>query len=238
MDGLTLSVLAAAGGIAVLHTVVGPDHYLPFVALARARGWGLRRTLVVTAVCGLGHVLSSAALGLVGVAIGAGVGAVERSEGMRGSLAAWMLVAFGGAYALWGVRHALRQRRGLELHEHGGHVHLHGGGSHSHSHSRAAAGRADGGSAGFWTLFTIFVLGPCEPLIPLVVLPASEGRWGLAGVTTLVFGAVTVLTMTAVVAAAAGGARALQLGPLERWAHSLAGLMVAGSGLAVLFAGL
>jgi hypothetical protein len=179
-------------------------------------------------------VLSSAALGLVGVGIGVGVGALERTEGLRGGLAAWLLVAFGAAYALFGARHALRRRRGLELHEHGGHVHLHGHGAGAHTHAQPG----DGGSASFWTLFAIFVLGPCEPLIPLVVLPASEGRWSLAWATVLVFGLVTVLTMTALVAAATKGARALRLGPLERWSHALAGLVVAGSGLAVLFAGL
>ena len=212
MDGLTLSVLIAACGIAVLHTAVGPDHYLPFVALSRARGWSRRRTFSVTALCGLGHVLSSVALGGIGVAIGVGVGALESVESARGGLAAWLLVAFGAAYALWGARR-----------------------SHAHAHGR---GGADGGRATFWAIFAVFVLGPCEPLIPLVVLPASEGRWGLAGATALVFGAVTVLTMTALVSLAASGTRNLRLGFLERWSHSLAGLLMAASGLAVLFAGI
>ena len=63
VSGFSLSVIAAAGGIAFLHTILGPDHYLPFIVMARARSWSMARTLLVTAVCGLGHVASSILLG-------------------------------------------------------------------------------------------------------------------------------------------------------------------------------
>ncbi|NIR37211.1 MAG: hypothetical protein GWN73_15615, partial [Actinobacteria bacterium] len=56
------SLLAAAVGVAVTHTALGPDHYLPFVMLARARKWSWARTLTVTGICGLGHVASSVLL--------------------------------------------------------------------------------------------------------------------------------------------------------------------------------
>ena len=46
----------------------------------------------------------------------------------------WSLVALGVVYGLWGLRHGLRQRRGLELHSHDGHVHLHSHGDHAHGH--------------------------------------------------------------------------------------------------------
>ena len=51
--------------------------------------------------------------------------------------------------------------------------------SHAHMHE-APAGRTN---LTPWALFIIFVLGPCEPLIPLFVLPASRGDWALAGAT-------------------------------------------------------
>ena len=59
--------------IAVTHTALGPDHYLPFVLLAQARGWSRTRAAWVTAVCGIGHVLSSLLLGTIGLALGVGV---------------------------------------------------------------------------------------------------------------------------------------------------------------------
>ncbi len=233
MDALSFSLLAAAAGVAVTHTLLGPDHYLPFVMLARARGWSRARTVAVTAVCGLGHVASSLILGGIGIAAGLAVGHLERVEGGRGSLAAWALIAFGVAYGAWGARRAVRSSRGLEPHQHHGHVHLHshGGGAHQH---RAAERRS---ATTFWALFVIFVLGPCEPLIPLFVLPASRGAWGLAAATAAVFGLVTILTMTAVTAVALSGVRLLPLGRLERWSHTLAGLVIAASGLAILVLG-
>ena len=44
---LTL-LLVTAASIGVVHTLLGPDHYLPFVAMAKARGWSLARTLRIT----------------------------------------------------------------------------------------------------------------------------------------------------------------------------------------------
>jgi hypothetical protein len=246
-DAVTWSVLLAAATIAFLHTALGPDHTLPFVMLSRARRWSVRKTLLVTTACGIGHVASSLVLGLLGLVLGASVGAVEHAEGFRGDLAGWALVVFGSVYGLWGLRRALRARTGLELHEHGGHVHLHrhGIGAHVHPHVslptlRLNAHRAEpvGRSATFWTLFLVFVLGPCEPLIPLFLIPASQGRWVLAAWTGIVFAIVTLVTMLALVGVAVVGLARFDGARLERWTHALAGATVAGSGLAVLFAGL
>jgi hypothetical protein len=56
--------------IAFLHTLAGPDHYLPFIALSKARGWSMGRTIMWTIICGCGHVWSSVLLGLGGAALG------------------------------------------------------------------------------------------------------------------------------------------------------------------------
>ena len=95
-----------------------------------------------------------------------------------------------------------------------------------------------GSNLTFWALFLSFVLGPCEPLIPLFVLPASRGDWGLAAATAAVFTAVTLVTMVGLTAVAIKGAKQLRLGRLERWSHTLAGSVIAASGLAILFLGL
>ena len=231
---VTTSVVLAAAAVAFIHTVLGPDHYLPFVMLARARNWSVVRAALITTVCGLGHVASSVLLGGIGLALGVAVGKIEGVEGGRGHLAAWALVAFGTAYALWGVRNALRTRHGIEAHDHHGHVHLHTHGDHPHEHESGDAGS----QTTFWALFVIFVLGPCEPLIPLFVLPASRGAWGMAVLAALVFGLVTISTMVGLVVLALLGVKRLPLGPLERWSHALAGAVVAASGMAIIFLGL
>ncbi len=233
VDVFSLDLVLAAAAIALTHTVLGPDHTVPFVMLAGSRRWSQRRALVVTFLCGLGHVGSSVVLGAVGLALGYGVAHVTRAETVRGGLAAWALVAFGTAYAAWGVRHAIRRREGLEPHDHHGHVHLHAHGHHAHEHAVPDRSRTT-----FWALFLVFVLGPCEPLIPLFVLPASRGRWGLAALTAVVFGVVTIATMLALVALALAGVRRLPFASLERWSHAFAGGVIAASGLAVIFLGL
>ena len=58
---LRLLVLTAAS-LGFVHTVLGPDHYLPFTVLAKARKWSISKTAVITCLCGAGHVLSSVVL--------------------------------------------------------------------------------------------------------------------------------------------------------------------------------
>lgn len=229
---LTLS----AAAIAFVHTVLGPDHYLPFVALARARGWSLGKTLRVTLWCGLGHLAGSVLLGLLGILLGTQLASLEWLEALRGNLAAWLLIGFGLAYTAWGIRQAYRNRPHAHWHSHDGvahsHVHTHQGG-HAHPHVADGGGR----SVAPWAIFIIFVLGPCEPLIPLLMYPAA--RESMAGVlaVTVVFGLVTVLTMLATVALAVKGLQKIRLRAFERYAHALAGSAILACGLAIVFLG-
>lgn len=234
MSTFSPSLLAAAFGVGVVHTVLGPDHYLPFIMLAKARGWSRMRTIAVTSICGLGHIGSSVILGGLGIAFGFAIGQLDSVESGRGPLAAWALVAFGVAYALWGLRHALRKRKGIEAHVHGDDVHIHSHGLHPHGDEHHKIGA----NTTFWTLFIIFVLGPCEPLIPLFALPASQGRWDVAVATAAVFGIATLVSMVGATLAGLQGLKMLNLGPLERWSHVLAGCVIAAAGLSVIYLGL
>jgi hypothetical protein len=233
MSGFEGNLLVAAAFVAVSHTALGPDHTVPFVVLARARGWSRTRTLVVTLACGAGHVGASLLLGGLGLLLGYGVGHLAFVEEARGDLAAWGLVAFGVAYGAWGLRKAVCRQAGLVPHEHGEVVHLHPRGDRPHDHASEERART-----AFWTLFLVFVLGPCEPLIPLFVLPASRGAWGLAGATAATFALFTLATMAAAVLCGLAGIERLPLARLERYSHALAGAAIAGCGLAVALLGL
>ncbi|MEJ2580526.1 MAG: hypothetical protein P8127_02635 [Acidobacteriota bacterium] len=228
------SLLAAAFGVGVVHTLLGPDHYLPFIMLAKARGWSRVRTVAVTSICGLGHIGSSVILGSLGIAFGLAIGQIDSVESGRGPLAAWALVAFGVAYALWGLRHALRKRKGIEAHVHGDEVHIHSHGLSPHGHEHQTVGA----TTTFWTLFIIFVLGPCEPLIPLFALPASQGRWDVALLTAVVFGVATLVSMVGATLLGLKGLNMLKLGPLEQWSHVIAGCVIAAAGLSIIYLGL
>ncbi|MFC1595493.1 hypothetical protein ACFL3X_01105 [Gemmatimonadota bacterium] len=246
MSNDILLLAASAASIGFLHTLLGPDHYLPFIVMSRAREWSLSKTAWITVLCGIGHVLSSVVLGLVGVAVGVAVFRLEALESVRGDLAGWALIAFGFAYAVWGIRAAVRHRPHRHAHLHAeesapnaeseqadGHEHEHiHVGLHSHTHDYS------GKKLTPWVLFIIFVLGPCEPLIPLLMYPAArESTAGLI-LVTVVFGVVTITTMVAVVLLASWGVGFTRLGRLERYTHALAGAAILLSGLAIKFLGL
>lgn len=234
-DSLVLFVTSASLGF--FHTVLGPDHYLPFIAMSRSGKWSLKKTTVVTVCCGIGHVLSSVALGILGIAFGIAVTRLEAVESIRGQIAAWALIAFGLVYMVWGLRQASRNKR---------HEHFHGhrdGSVHRHSHDHRAEhthvhGREHANSITPWVLFTIFVFGPCEPLIPLLMYPAAQGS--LLGVSVVVglFGGVTILTMLSIVLVSGFGMNLVPTTRLERYTHAVAGATILLCGISVRFLGL
>lgn len=230
-------LLITAASIGFFHTLAGPDHYLPFIAMARARNWSTSRTAVITFLCGVGHVGSSVLLGLVGIAIGSAVGRLEVIESVRGDIAAWLLTAFGFTYFVWGVHRAVRNRPHRHLHVHGDgipHEHAHGhAGEHVHVHARSEKANITP-----WVLFTIFVFGPCEPLIPILMYPAAHQSTGALLLVTGVFALATIGTMMVIVMTAVRGLALLPLKGLERYTHAVAGAAILLCGLAILFLGL
>ena len=226
-----------AASIGFIHTILGPDHYLPFIAMSKARNWSRTRTAVITLLCGIGHVLGSVVLGLVGVFLGIVVFKLESVEAFRGDLAGWLLIGFGTAYLLWGIRHAIRSGSHEHKHHHGpegthSHHHSHLGG-HTHVHDEENTA-----SLTPWILFTIFVLGPCEPLIPLIMYPAAKYNVVAVLAVASVFGVVTIATMLASVMVSYYGLSKLSLPQVERYSHALAGLTILVCGGSIKFLGL
>lgn len=232
-----LVLAATAASIGFVHTLLGPDHYLPFIVMAKSRGWTRRKALAVTSLCGLGHVAGSVLLGTVGIALGLAVGNLEAIEAVRGDWAAWALIAFGVTYLAWGLKHAHKNRPHSHVHHHAdGTVHTHG---HTHHAAHAHVHPAKSGAVLTpWALFLIFVLGPCEPLIPLLMYPAAQASWGAVIGVAAVFGAATLVTMVGAVALALFGLERVSFAPMARFSHALAGGAVAMSGGAIVFLGL
>jgi ABC-type nickel/cobalt efflux system permease component RcnA len=219
-----------------VHTLLGPDHYLPFIVMSRARKWSLRKTLFISFLCGLGHVLSSILLGFLGLALGIALFRLEGIESFRGGMAAWLLIVFGFAYFVWGLRRAAKNKPHS-------HLHLHPDGPHDHSHHHVLQhmhvhDKEREVNLTPWILFTIFVFGPCEPLIPLVMFPASKHNTAGVVLVAVTFGAATIITMMAVIALASWGVSFIKLGKLERYVHALAGAMIFFSGISVQLLGL
>lgn len=229
-------LIFTAASIGFFHTLFGPDHYLPFIVMSRARKWSIIKTGWITFLCGLGHVGSSVLLGGVGIALGAAVTKLEFIESFRGELAAWFLVAFGLVYFIWGTHRAVKNHphTHLHLHEEDNHTHTHAHiREHMHIHEKEG-----GTNLTPWILFVIFVFGPCEPLIPLLMYPAAKNSLQGLILITAVFAATTILTMLGVVLIASLGVTLLPLKQLERYNHALAGAAICICGLAIQFLGL
>ena len=232
--------------IGFIHTLVGPDHYLPFVVMQKARNWSFNKTMGITFIAGLGHVLGSVALGVAGILLGTALNLLESVESYRGDIAAWLLIGFGFAYGMWGIRYIYKSKSHTHTHEHQAgetHLHEHDHHDHEHEHSHKHFGRhahihGDEKSLTPWALFIIFVLGPCEPLIPVLMYPAATGSWYDVAMVSIAFGGATILTMMGVVAIASKGMANLNLGFLEKYVHAIAGFIIAISGLSIQFLGL
>jgi hypothetical protein len=82
-------------------------------------------------------------------------------------------------------------------------------------------------------LFTIFVFGPCEPLIPLPMYPATAlSSWAVV-LVAVVFGVVTIATMTGVIYLSSLGLGFISPERLGRFSHSLASGTIFLCGIAI-----
>lgn len=230
-------LMITAASLGFFHTLFGPDHYLPFIAIARARKWSWLKTSWITILCGFGHIGSSVVLGLLGIAFGLAVTKLEIWESFRGNLAAWLLIAFGLVYFVWGLRRALRNKP----HRHP-HPHLDGV-THNHNHAHTdehvhVHEKEDTANITPWVLFIIFVLGPCEPLIPLLMYPAAKSSLTGLILVTAIFGGVTILTMLSIVLISTLGINLIPLKSVERYTHAMAGGIIFLCGMSIQFLGL
>jgi sulfite exporter TauE/SafE len=195
----------------------------------------MTKTSLITILCGIGHVMSSVVIGVIGIVFGIAIMKLEALEAFRGNLAAWAFIGFGFMYCAWGIHRAIRNKPHKHIHMHTdvadhSHVHSHAG-EHVHVHQEK-------GNITPWILFTIFILGPCEPLIPILMYPAAKSSVSGLFLVTVVFGGVTITTMLTIVMVSAWGISLARLGWLERYSHALAGATICLSGLAIQFLGL
>ena len=225
-------LIIAAISIAFLHTVTGPDHYLPFIALSKSRGWSFVKTVGWTIVCGCGHVWSSVLLGLGGAAIGWSLSKVSWMENIRGGIAGWVMLVFGFIYGIWGLYRAYKNNP----HKHFG---LQQDGAiyvFEHKHGEAVAPQ-DRHKVTPWVMFIIFILGPCEPMIPLLYFPAAKNSWGGMILLIIIYTLVTLLTMVTMVVLGYMGIAFVKTEKLERYVHALGGLTIFICGAGMLFLG-
>ncbi len=193
---------------------LAPDHWLPFVMLGKSSGWSKGRLLLLTFLAGLGHVFSSLLIGVVGLAMGWRLLAIQQSDATRAQVAVWALIGFGAAYALWGMKHA----------------------QHPHPHLDVKDAMKMYAVRRFWTLFAIIVFGPCEPMVPLMFLAFASG-WGTVIFISILFSAVTIGMVMGQSLLAFRGVQWFWNPWLQRYAHTLAGVVIILTGIFVMMTG-
>jgi len=230
-------LLVTAISLAFIHTLAGPYHYLPFIVISRARNLSFVKTSWFTVLCGLGHVGSSILLGFIGISVGIGLSKLILIEDVRGSIVSWLFTAFGLVYMVWALIRILRGRRHNHLHFHSnGTMHLH---THAHQAEHLHVHDAKGKSGLTpWILFTLFIFGPCEPLIPIVMYPAAKHQFQDLIIVTTAFSLVTIGTMLTIVTISFYGIKMIPMRFLEKYTHILAGGTIFLCGIGMLFLGL
>ncbi len=225
------ALIITAVSIACLHTLTGPDHYLPFIALSKSRGWTIGKTIAWTVACGLGHVLSSVALGLGGAALGWSLSKINFLENVRGGIAGWVMLLFGVLYMLWGWYrlYTNKQHKHFDADEQGLYV-------YEHRHGVAVL-PAERFRVTPWVMFIIFILGPCEPMIPLLYYPAAQKNvWGMM-ILILLYTFFTLLTMLGIVLLGYFGIGFSASPKAEKYVHVLGGVTIFVCGVGMVWMG-
>lgn len=212
MDTSISILFLTALTIGVTHVILGPDHYLPFIVSSKAGKWSLPKTMFITMITGIGHVIGSVVLGLLGVLLSLNLQRLEIIESIRGDWAGWLLTFFGFVYLIWAL---------FKM---------------NHGHTHKIDGQKFNSTP--WILFIIFALGPCEPLIPLLIYPAAKGNFISVIMVALIFSVSTIFTMMIAVYLGYYGLSLVKLQKLDKYAHVLAGTAIFLSGIAVTFLGL
>jgi len=220
-------LLASVSFMGFTHTLLGPDHYLPFIVMARSGKWSKTKTLLITSLCSIGHILGSVVLGVVGIGFGYSLTQLSAVESFRGDIAAWLLTTFGLLYFIWGMRKAFQmQNQALQS-------------SNEAEHQQDILPQTSSKRLFTpWMLFVIFVLGPCEPLIPLMLYPAVKNDPFTLFLVLGTFALSTLVTMLTCVFLSFYSFKKLKTHKLERFTHAIAGATICMCGLGILLMGL
>lgn len=204
--------MAAVIAVGVLHTIV-PDHWVPIALVARRLRWTRLQTAQAAAIAGLGHALSTLAIGVV-VWLG-GVALAVRYGNFMSVLTSFALISFG----LWIAVASLRETRAASLHQDGGEKPRPG-------ESRQRNLRT--------TVLLILGSSPMVEGIPVFFAAARFGA-GLLAVMAACFAISTIATYVVLCVFSHVALQNLSFGPLERYGEVLSGAIIAILGIVFLF---
>ena len=238
MRETTYLLIATAGFTALFHTLI-PDHWLPFVLVARSQGWSLRKTFWTTLLSAVFHVTLSLGLGIVALFLGreftAAIG--ERIERFAG----YGLLFFGLVYTLFFLTGSGKHQHYFP--GHGGHHPLED--YHGPTEETGGTPANDGPSPrhilsrhlgdhplSALTLAAVVGLNPCVLAIPLMMATVADGIWSLLAVGTS-FAVTSIVVLVSASLLGYQGMRRLNLDFLNRYGEVVSGALIAALGLLI-----
>lgn len=195
-------ILGVACGLAVIHAIL-PNHWFPFVAVAKARRWPMARTLTVSAVAAGAHVAVTTALGLS--LAWAGKGAADHLGKNLELVSAAVVFGFGIGFIVADLAR--------------GHRHQHA--------AKKLLGIAPklGDLPLIGSLVLYLTLSPCVAMLPAFFAGYSLS-WEELLIVALVVSLISILGMTGMVALALKGLGSSFLSKLEERELMLFGLVL------------
>ncbi len=208
-------------GLGFIHVLLGFDHYIPFIFLSKAEKWNDKKTFIIVFLSGLFHVLSSIFIGFVGLYLKNNLFFIKQLELSRGELAGWLLIVFGILYIIFSIKKINRKLLNLD--------------KSSDIKGNTIANLIRSHPKSYFFIILIFVLGPCEPLIPLMLYPHKSSETFLWIISIFLFSFTTIITMLIAVFI---GRKILTLIKNPKFSNSLptiTGAIIALCGIAVTF---
>ncbi len=210
-----IHALVGTAGVAALAHALLPDHWLPYVLSAKARGMSTKQTVAMTAAGAVAHLVSTVIVGLLFSLAGSAV-AANVSIGLE-RIVGFIVIGLGVYYLFKGWS----KYRG---HHH--HSHMDEGHNHKHCHSHAITGSTYG-------LGVILGARPCVEAIPIFLAASTQGVFSsLAAIGTWVFA--TLLGMVGIVWLSLRGLETARFAWFERNSEIIAGIVIIAVGIIAL----
>ncbi len=207
VNGAQGLLILAVFAVGVLHTMV-PDHWVPIALLARQRAWSRSQTAAAAFRAGIGHVLSTLAIGILAWIAGAAF--ATRFGGALTVVSSLALIGFGG----WIAGSA--------------YLELRAGDRHQHDHDHEVAERSQ-------RTALLLILGS-SPMVEGIPAFFAAARYGFVQIAAMavVFSLATLATYVGLCLLSSEGLQRLRFGWLERYGEVLSGACIASIGLAFL----
>jgi ABC-type nickel/cobalt efflux system permease component RcnA len=205
--------LVGTAAVAALAHALLPDHWLPYVLSAKARGMSAKQTVTMTAAGAVTHLVSTVIVGLLFALAGSAV-AANVSTGLE-RIVGFIVIGLGAYYLFKGWSKYRRHHHNHVEKDH-----------HGHCHSHVTVGSTYG-------LGIILGARPCVEAIPIFLAASTRGVFSsLAAIGTWVLA--TLLAMVGIVWLSLRGLETARFAWFERNSEIVAGIVIIAVGIIAL----